>query len=110
MKNVPFFANLSDGTHCYQAALKMVLTYFTGKEWSFDALDLLTGKLKDKWTWPTASLIWLTENGFAVKLVEKFSYRDFAARGKDYLIEKCGREVAGAQALHSDLFREQALA
>ncbi|MBI4223397.1 MAG: hypothetical protein HY609_00550 [Deltaproteobacteria bacterium] len=110
MKNVVFFANLPDGTHCYQAALKMALAYFEQKERSFADLDRLTDKLKDKWTWPTASLIWLMENGFEIKLVEKFSYRDFAARGKDYLIEKCGREVADAQAFHSDLFREQALA
>lgn len=110
MKNVPFFANLPDGTHCYQAALKMVLAYFEKREFSFAELDRLTGKLEGKWTWPTASLIWLMETGFEIKLIEKFDYVDFADRGKDYLIEKCGQEVADAQALNSDLTREQKLA
>lgn len=110
MKKIPFFSNLPDGTHCYQAALKMILTYFTDKEWSFAELDKLSGKLEGKWTWPTSSLIWLLENGFEIKLIEEFSYEAFAGRGKDYLIEKCGLEVANAQEANSDLAREQLLA
>lgn len=110
MKKVPFFANLPDGTHCYQAALKMVLTYFTDKEWSFETLDRLTGKLEGKWTWPTQSFIWLLEKGYEIQLMEEFSYSAFAERGKDYLIEKCGLEVANAQEANSDLPREQKLA
>lgn len=110
MKQVPFFANLPDGTHCYQAALKMVLTYFINKEWSDEELDQITQKLKDKWTWPTASLIWLLKNGFEIKMIEEFSYEAFADKGKDYLIEKCGIEVANAQEANSDIQREKRLA
>lgn len=110
MKKIPFFPNLPDGTHCYQAALKMVLAYFTEKEWSFEALDRLTGKLEGKWTWPTRSFIWLMENGFEIKLMEEFSYEAFAERGKEYLAEKCGLEVADAQEANSDLPAEQKLA
>lgn len=110
MKQVPFFPNLPDGTHCYQAALKMVLTYFEEKEWSYSELDQLSGKLEGKWTWPTASFIWLMKNGFELKLIEEFSYEKFASRGKDYLIDKCGLEVANAQEGNSDLKREQKLA
>lgn len=110
MKQVPFFANLADGTHCYQAALKMVLTTFTGKEWPFELLDQLSGKLEGKWTWPTQSFIWLIENGFEIRLIEEFSYEAFAKRGKEYLVEKCGLEVANAQEVNSDLVREQQLA
>lgn len=110
MKKVPFFSNLPDGTHCYQAALKMVLTYFTNKEWSFETLDQLSGKLEGKWTWPTQSFIWLLNNGFEIKLIEEFSYQAFADEGKNYLIEKCGLEVADAQEANSDLPREQKLA
>lgn len=109
-KKIPFFPNHPDGTHCYQAALRMVLSYFTDKEWSMGDLVRLTGKSEGKWTWPTTSLLWLLENGFEVRLIEKFSYADFARRGKDYLIEKCGREVADAQEVNSDLERERELA
>lgn len=110
MRRIPFFANLEDGTHCYQAALKMVLTFFTHKEWSFEKLDALSGKLAGKWTWPTTSLLWLLDHDFEVKLVEEFSFEEFAKRGKGYLVEKCGSEVANAQESNSDLPREQELA
>lgn len=88
----------------------MVLSYFTNQDWSFAVLDQITGKLKDKWTWPTTSLIWLLNNGYEIQLIEEFSYQAFASRGKDYLMEKCGREVANAQEANSDLSREQKLA
>lgn len=110
MKKIPFFANLADGTHCYQAALKMILTHWTGGEPSFDDLDRLSGKREGKWTWPTASLIWLMEQGFELKLIETFSFEDFAKEGKNYLVRKCGQEVADAQEQNSDLPREQELA
>lgn len=107
---IPFFANLPDGTHCYQAALKMILTYFSKREWSYKELDQITQKLEGKWTWPTASLIWLLDNGYEIQLVEEFSFKDFAKDGKAYLEKKCGKEVALAQEQNSDLAREQALA
>lgn len=110
MKNIPFVANLADGTHCYQAALKMILTFFERRDWAFEELDKLSGKLAGKWTWPTTSLLWLLEHGYEIKLIEEFSYEEFAKRGRDYLVEKCGSEVAKAQEANSDLPREQKLA
>lgn len=110
MKKIPFFSNLPDGTHCFQAALKMVLTFFTRKEWPFEKLDTLSGKEANLWTWPTQSLLWLLEHGFDVKMIEEFSYEDFAKKGKNYLVEKYGVEVAEAQEAHSRLPREQKLA
>lgn len=88
----------------------MVLAHFTGKPLDFQTLDKLTGKLAGQWTWPTASLIWLMQSGYELKLIEEFSFEAFAGKGKDYLIEKCGLEVANAQEAHSNLRREQKLA
>lgn len=110
VKKIPFFANLPDGTHCYQSALKMILTYFTQKDFSFAELDQISGKLEGKWTWPTTSLIWLIDNGFEIKLIEEFSYEAFGKEGKSYLAKRCGEEVANAQEANSDLPREQKLA
>lgn len=85
----------------------MILTYFTGKEWPYETLDRLSGKLPGKWTWPTQSLLWLMEHGFEIRLIEEFSYEAFGKKGKTYLVEKCGVEVAAAQESHSDLQMEQ---
>ncbi|MEI7653301.1 MAG: hypothetical protein WCJ70_03425 [bacterium] len=57
---VPFFPNTSDDTHCYQAVLQMILGYFLPLEaHTLQDLDSITGKTDQKWTWPTAGLMWL---------------------------------------------------
>ena len=110
MKAIPFFANSGDGTHCYQAALKMVLHFFTHREWSFEELDALSEKKPGQWTWPTASLVWLLDHGFEVQLIEEFDYAAFGKKGRSYLEKKWGKEVADAQEANSDLTAEQSLA
>lgn len=109
--NIPFFPNTGDGTHCFQAALKMALKFFEpDRDFTYAELDRLSGKLMDKWTWPTAAMLWLMENGYEVRLIEEFDYHAFALRGADYLIEKCGQEVGQAQIANSDIEREQKIA
>ncbi|MDO8494196.1 MAG: hypothetical protein Q7S68_02545 [Deltaproteobacteria bacterium] len=107
---IPFYPNHPDGTYCYQSTLKMVLKHCTGKEYSLQELARETGKLEGKWTWPTTSFLWLMRNGFEIRLMEDFSYEEFANRGKEYLAEHSGQEVADAQEKHSDLPREQKIA
>lgn len=51
-KNIPFYSNTSDDTHCLQACLKMLLKYFyPNEEYSWEELDKLTGKKEGMWTW-----------------------------------------------------------
>lgn len=88
----------------------MILTFFSGKEWPFETLDKISGKLSGKWTWPTLSMLWFLENGYEIKLIEEFDFLEFGKRGKEYLVKKCGAEVADAQEKNSDLAREQKLA
>ena len=84
--------------------------FFTKKDWTFAELNKLSQKLTGKWTWPTASLLWLLGHGYEIKLIETFSYEEFGKKGKEYLIEAYGQEVANAQEANSDLAREQKLA
>jgi hypothetical protein len=107
---VPFFSNTPDDTHCFQAALKMVLKYFEPVEdFSWDDLDRYTGKEVDKWTWPMAGLTWMRSRGYCVKDIELFSYYDFLKSGEQYLVKEFGEEIAREQITHSrDLAREQA--
>lgn len=108
--HVPFYANTRDNTHCFQAALRMVLKYFAPeREFTWEKLDTITAKVKGLWTWPTAGMLWLTQNGFDVKDVEVFNYEQFVEKGKQYLFEEFGQEIADAQATHSNLEQEQEL-
>lgn len=107
-KQVPFYPNTSDDTHCYQAALKMVLKYFLpNKDFSWEELEKLTAKVEGLWTWPTQGLINLHKMGFEIVDIDDFDIEEFIRDSKDYLIRKYGREVGEAQIKYSDLEQER---
>jgi len=108
VKSVPFYSNTSDDTHCYQAALRMVLKYFLPhKEYSWEELEQLTAKVKNLWTWPTQGLISLYKFGFHVVEIEDFDIDAFIKDGEAYLIQKFGEEVGKEQIQHSDIEQER---
>lgn len=110
-KKVSFYSNTPDDTHCFQAVVKMLLKYYFPKEnYSWEQLDNITAKVKDLWTWPMAGFLWLKEKGLEVRMIEIFDYGEFAERGKDYLREFYGEDVAKAQIKHSDIQQERKLA
>jgi hypothetical protein len=104
---VPFYANTPDGTHCFQAAFKMVLKYYwPDKNYSWEQLDSITAKKPDLWGWPGAGLCWLVEQGFTVKSIQLFDYERFVKEGHQYLRQTYGNEVADAQLKYSDFKNE----
>lgn len=108
---VPFYANTPDDTHCFQAALRMILKYVRpNDEYSWAELEIITAKGKDLWTWPTAALIWLISNGFEIRVISPFDYKAFIEKGGDFLLEKYGQEVGEASINHSNIPQEQRLA
>lgn len=109
--NVPFYSNTPDDTHCFQASLKMVLKYFQPeKEFSWEELEKITAKVDGLWTWATAGVLWMQENGFDVKNIESFDYERFIKEGNSYLLEVFGEEMGKAQIRHSDIDQERKLA
>ncbi len=105
---VPFYSNTADDTHCYQAALKMVLKYFLpDKKYSWKALEKLTAKVDGLWTWPTQGLINLHNTGFNIVDIDDFNIEEFIKDGEKYLIKKYGKEVGNAQIKHSDIEQER---
>lgn len=107
VKKVPFYSNSKDGTHCYQAALKMVLEYFTPKEkYNWKKLDEFTAKKKGKWTWPTQALLNFKKLGFDAKKQSTFDYVKFIKQSGRYLIEKSGEKIGSVQIKNSDIKQE----
>jgi hypothetical protein len=104
---IPFFPNTPDGTHCFQAALASVFAHvWPGRTFTFGELDRISAKVPGKWTWPTAAMLWMIEEGLDILLIEDFDYEDFAARGEMYLVERLGGEVAAAQIENSVIDQE----
>lgn len=108
--DVPFYANTSDDTHCYQAALRSVLKYFLpDEEYTWEELERMTAKKEGLWTWPTQGLLTLQKKGFDVVDISPFDIQAFVRTGGEYLLQEYGKEVADEQVKHSDIPQEQAL-
>ncbi len=101
---VPFYSNTSDNTHCYQAALRMVLKYFfPNEEYSWEQLDKVTEKLENLWTWPMAGWIYLEKKGVEVIVIDPFDYKRFIKEGLGYIKNEYGDEVAKEQDAHASM-------
>jgi len=104
---VPFYANTADDTHCFQAALRMVLKFFwPNNEYTWEELEVATAKVEGLWTWYMAGLLWLQKNGFEVIVIETFDYEQFIQDKEKYLLDTFGKEVAEEQIKNSDIDQE----
>lgn len=87
--DVPFYSNTEDETHCFQAALRILLGFFfPDEQYDWEKLDDVTAKVKGLWTWPMAGLLWLFEKGIEIIDIEPFDYEKFIAQGQQYLIDE----------------------
>lgn len=103
-QKIPFYGNTPDNTHCNQAVIKMMLGYyFPKKHYDWAQLDAMTGKREGLWTWPMKGWLTLSQRGLNVTYYGTFDYRQFIAKGGEYLLEKYGSEVGQAQIDHSDI-------
>jgi hypothetical protein len=81
-RDVPFYANVPDATHCFQASLKMVLKCFRpSEEYSWADLDVHTAKAEGLGTFPFAGLTWLHERGLPRRGSSRRSIARRAYRG-----------------------------
>lgn len=104
MRQVPFFANTTDDTHCVQAAFRMVLKHFLpDKNFTFKDLDKMTKKQQGKGTWFLPMHIALTKIGFAIHDIETFNYQQFYKQGNAYVKERFSKEQADWYLKNSNL-------
>lgn len=86
MKDVPFFANTPDDTHCVQASFRIMLKYFMSeRDFSYDQLDEMSQKQPGKGTWWPPMLIELQKLGLQVKNIEGFDYGKYYKNGEAYV-------------------------
>jgi len=103
---MPYFKQ-PDNTHCFQACLKMILKYFfPEKDFTFEELDKISDKSKDKWTWVCAALLELKKMGLKVKCYSIFDYDDFVKNGTDYIHRAYDKEAAEKNIEMSDIESE----
>jgi len=105
---IRLYHNLKDDFHCFQACLKMVLDYF-GENYSFKRLDKITGFKKDKLTWSTKGLLYLSQNGYDIIDVCNFDFKRFAREGEKYLKWYYSPDAYKYQNEYSNFISEQKL-
>jgi len=105
-KEIPYFKQ-PDDTHCFQACLKMVLKYFfPEKDFTFEELDKMSDKPKDKWTWSCAALVELKNMGLKIKHYSIFDYNNFVKNGAEYIRKTYDKKVAEKMIEMSDIESE----
>lgn len=108
MLNIPFYKNLKDDCHCFQACLKMLLKYtFPDESYSYEKLNKLTSHGRNQWTWNTAGLIFLAKKGFEIVSIENFDHKQFAEFGNEYLRMIWSNEIFEEQKKHSNFKKER---
>lgn len=107
---IPFYPNLKDNLHCFQASLKMVLSVLTpSTKYSYKLLDRITEYRADMVTWDTRTMLWLVQKSFSVKKISIFDYHAFSKLGKAYLKDFWRPDVYKTQESQSNLRKEQLL-
>jgi hypothetical protein len=105
--SVPFYSNTPDNFHCFQAALRMILSHYVPeRNYTWEELDSVTGRTSD-YTWPLVGLSYCRSLGLSVDVVESFDYARFVAEGYEYLLQRFGKEYADTQKKNSDLEQEK---
>ncbi len=86
MKDIPFYPNLKDNLHCFEACLRSALKYFfPEKDYSWKEIDKITQKQRRKLSWPMAGLNYLGEKQIEILLIDSFPYRKLAKEGIKFL-------------------------
>lgn len=91
---IPFYSNLKDDTHCYQACLKMVMKHlFPDKRFSFSKLDRITKKEKGKGTWPMAGAVAMRKMGLKVMVFSGLDHRKFSKDAQGFILKEYGKDA-----------------
>ena len=86
MNDIPFYPNRKDNLHCFEACLKSALKYFFLKEdYSWQKIDKITQKKRDKLSWPMAGLNYLANKQIEILLIDSFPYHKLAKEGIKFL-------------------------
>jgi hypothetical protein len=109
--DVPFIANTPDDTHCLPASFAMIRGFFEPDlTIGWDEWSETVGYVPGKGSWSMAGLMWFKDHGYEVVHIAAFDYKEFAARGPEYLLEALDEETAMWDIKFTDFDIEQARA
>ena len=90
--DIPFHANDGDGKQCFQAAMRMVLEFYLGKDHSLRELDKLTRRKQGLWTYTPQAATALHNLGLDVEFRSKEPLEPFL-QGEEFIREHAGEDA-----------------
>jgi len=83
VKEIPFYSNTKDDSHCVQAVFRLALEYFLpDQKFSWSRLDKITHKQVGKGTWWFPAVFEITALGLTFQYIEAFDYQSTIAKAK----------------------------
>lgn len=70
---------------CTLAVYRSILKYFTGRDYSWEEVEHLSGYRDEVAAWTVQVWTNLAKQGFDIRMVENFDYSQYLQRGMDYL-------------------------
>jgi len=67
------------------ASIRSALEFFTGKPYSWEEMEELTGFQAGKAAWTVKIWAYLATHGFDIHMIEGFDYKKYREQGKQYL-------------------------
>lgn len=84
MKDIPFYANRKGDNSCMLACMRAALEYLTGKGYSWEELENLTGYRPERAAWTVKMWTELADR-FDIRMIEGFDYERYFKEGESYL-------------------------
>jgi len=99
---MPFFKQIDSG-NCLQTNLKIALKYYyPEREYSFEQLDLETGRTQGKWTWTSQAMELLLDEGLDAYYYSTTPYLDILGGGEGFIIGYYGEDDGKVMIQHTD--------
>jgi hypothetical protein len=100
--DIPYYRQTSSG-NCMQAQIKMALKYYyPEKDFSFEALDELTGRTSGKWTWTSQLIPVLLDNSLDAYYYSTTPYNNIKEEGRGFILEYYGEEDGNVMISHTN--------
>lgn len=103
MKKVPFYPNNDDNMHCSVAVYRMLFDYFLHRKVSWEEMDKMAGFVGHKAPWTVTIWERMSNQGFDIRMIEKFDYHRYMEGGDTYLHEYFSDEEYEWQIEHTNL-------
>jgi 23S rRNA pseudouridine1911/1915/1917 synthase len=103
MAKIPFYANHEDNMHCAVACYRMLFEHFMHRVLTWEEAEKMAGHENGKAAWTVTIWQRMSRQGFDIRMIEDFDYRQYMKAGDKYLQEYFTQEEYDWQLARTDI-------